>query len=145
MIIVLNFGGQTAHLIARRVRDLGAYSEVLPCDISLAEIGKLKPSGIILSGGPSSVYEHNAPTVNKRILDLGIPVMGICYGEQLIGKLVGGTVLGGRLKEFGSKTLNVKKEGRLLKGLSKHEQVWMSHGDLVDSLPKDYEVLASTD
>ncbi|MBI2558419.1 glutamine-hydrolyzing GMP synthase [Candidatus Woesearchaeota archaeon] len=145
MILILNFGGQTCHLIARRVRDLGVYSEIVPCDISLKEIGRYKPEGIILSGGPASVYEHNAPTMEKKILDLGIPVLGICYGLQLIAKFCGGDVLGGKLKEFGSKTLNVKKNGKLLRGLSKKEQVWMSHGDLVGKLPADFEVLASTD
>lgn len=145
MILVLNFGAQYAHLIARRVRELGVYSEILPCDTSLREIGKLKPDGIILSGGPASVYEHNAPTMDRKILDLGIPILGICYGLQLIGKFVGGEVLAGKLKEFGSRELIVKKNGKLLKGLSKKEQVWMSHGDLVTDLPRDFEVLASTD
>ncbi len=145
MILVLNFGGQYCHLIARRVRDLGVYSEILPCDVSLKKIGELKPDGIILSGGPASVYEHNAPTMDGKILRLGIPVLGICYGLQLMGKFVGGTVQGGKLKEFGSKDLHVKKNGKLLKGLLKTEQVWMSHGDLVSELPKDFEILASTD
>ncbi len=145
MILVLNFGGQYCHLIARRVRDFGVYSEILPCDASLRQIGKLKPDGIILSGGPASVYEHNAPTMDRKILDLGIPILGICYGLQLIGKFVGGEVLAGKLKEFGKKELHVKKHGKLLKGLSKKEQVWMSHGDLVAKLPKEFEVLASTD
>ena len=145
MILVLNFGGQYCNLIARRVRDMGVYSEILPCDVSLRQIGKLKPDGIILSGGPASVYEHNAPTMDKKILDLGIPVLGICYGLQLIGKFVGGEVLAGKLKEFGKKTLHVKQHGKLLKGISKKEQVWMSHGDLITKLPKDFEILASTD
>ncbi|MDP3765132.1 MAG: glutamine-hydrolyzing GMP synthase, partial [Nanoarchaeota archaeon] len=101
--------------------------------------------GIILSGGPASVYEHNVPTMDKKILDLGIPILGICYGLQLIGKFVGGEVLAGKLKEFGKKELHVKKHGKLLKGLSKKEQVWMSHGDLVTELPKDFDILASTD
>ena len=145
MILVLNFGGQYVHLIARRIREFGVYSEILPCDLSLKEIGKFKPDGIILSGGPASVYEHNVPTMDRKILDLGIPILGICYGLQLIAKFAHGEVLGGKLKEFGKKTLNVKKNGRLLKGLNKKEQVWMSHGDLVERLPKDFEVLASTD
>ena len=145
MILVLNFGGQYCHLIARRVRDFGVYSEILPCDALLRQIGKLKPDGIILSGGPASVYEHNSPSMDRKILDLGIPVLGICYGEQLIGKFVNGIVLGGKLKEFGKKFLYVKKTGKLLKGLSKKEQVWMNHGDLVTKLPKDFDVLASTD
>src|SRR3989344_715860 len=145
MILVLNFGGQYSHLIARRVREFGVYSEILPCDISLKEIGKLKPDGIILSGGPASVYEHNAPAMERKILDLGIPILGICYGLQLIARLVGGEVLGGKLKEFGKKTLYVKKNGKLLKGLQKKEQVWMSHGDLVARLPDGFEILAGTD
>jgi len=145
MILVLNFGGQYTNLIARRVRDLGVYSEVKPCDTPLREIGKLNPDGIILSGGPASVYEHNAPIMDRKVLDLGIPVLGICYGHQLIGKFVNGTVLAGNLKEFGKKVLEVKKSGRLLKGLSRREQIWMSHGDLVEKLPKDFDMLASTD
>lgn len=145
MILVLNFGGQTCHLIARRVRDFGVYSEILPCDVSMKQIGKLKPDGIILSGGPSSVYEHDAPMMDKKILDLGIPILGICYGLQLIGKFVGGEVLGGKSKEFGKKMLHVKRNGKLLRDLSKKEIVWMSHGDLVAELPKDFDVLASTD
>jgi len=145
MIIILNFGGQTCHLIARRVRDFGVYSEILPFDAPLTKIGKLKPDGIILSGGPASVYEHNAPLMDKKILSLGIPILGICYGLQLIGKFAGGAVLGGKLKEFGKKILYVKKNGKLLKGLLKKEQVWMSHGDLVADLPGGFDVLASTD
>lgn len=145
MILVLNFGGQYCHLIARRVRDFGVYSEILPCDISAKEIKKLNPDGIILSGGPSSVYDKNAPLIDKAILNLGIPILGICYGQQLLGKFVGGKVLGWKLKEYGKKRLNVKKQGMLLKGLSKKEQVWMSHGDLVAKLPNGFDVLASTD
>ena len=145
MILVLNFGGQYSHLIARRVRELGVYSEILPCDVSLKEIGKLKPDGIILSGGPASVYEHNSPAMDRKVLGLGIPVLGICYGLQLIAKFAGGEVLAGKLKEFGSRELNVRKNGNLLKGLSKKEQIWMNHGDLVAKLPKDFEILASTD
>ena len=145
MILILNFGGQTCHLIARRIRDLGVYSEILLCDVSLKEIAKLKPQGIILSGGPASVYKENAPTMDKKILNFGIPILGICYGLQLIGKFVGGEVLAGELKEFGKKVLHIKKQGKILKGLSKEEQVWMSHGDLVINLPSDFEILASTD
>ena len=144
MIVVLNFGGQYVHLIARRVRDLGVYSEILHCDVSVDEIKKINPSGIILSGGPSSVYEKDAPTINPEILDLGIPVLGICYGLQLIAYLKNGKVLSGKLKEYGKKILNVKKNGKLLKNLGKKEQIWMSHGDLIAQLPKDFEVLAST-
>ena len=148
MIAVLNFGGQTCHLIARRVRELGVYSEVLPFDVSPEKVMELKPDGIILSGGPSSVYEKDAPIIKKEILELGIPVLGICYGLRLIAKILGGNVEKGNLKEFGKKEITVEKNGLLLKGLNglnKKEQVWMSHGDLVTSLPKDFDILASTD
>ncbi len=145
MIVVLNFGGQTCHLIARRVRELGVYSEVLPYDISTEKLKELNPDGIILSGGPSSVYEKDAPSINKEILETGIPILGICYGLQLIAKLSDGDVIQGKLKEFGKTRLKVNKSGRLLKGLSDDEQIWMSHGDLVNSLPKDFDVLASTE
>src|SRR3989344_4145893 len=145
MILVINFGGQYAHLIARRVRELGVKSEIAPFDISASEIRKLNPSGIILSGGPSSVYEGGAPLPDKKILELGIPVLGICYGLQLIAKFEGGKVLGGQMKEFGKKTLKVSKTGSLLKGLSKKEKIWMSHGDLVAEMPKGFAVLGSTD
>ena len=144
MIIVINFGGQYTHLIARRVRDLGVYSEILPCDVSLNAVKKLRPKGIILSGGPSSVYEENAPSINRKILDLGIPVLGICYGLQLIARLNNGEVIGGKLKEFGKKTLIINQHGRLLHGLNKREQIWMSHGDLVAKLPNEFKILAHT-
>ena len=144
MIVVINFGGQYFHLIARRVRDLGVYSEIVPHNVSLDKIKKLKPSGIILSGGPSSVYEKDSPKLDKKIFDLGIPVLGICYGLQLMGKHFG-KVLPGKLKEYGKKYITIKKNGSLLKKLNKKEQVWMSHGDLVKSFPKDFEILATTD
>jgi GMP synthase (glutamine-hydrolysing) len=143
-ILVINFGSQVVHLIARRIRELGVYSEIKPFDISVNEIKRLKPKGIILSGGPASVYEKNSPLLDKKIFSLGIPVLGICYGLQLIGKEYG-KVLPGKLKEFGKKSLSVKNNGKLLRGLNKKEQIWMSHGDLVASLPKDFEVLGKTD
>lgn len=143
-IIVINFGSQVAHLINRRVRELGVFSELVPYDVSASKIKKLKPKGIILSGGPASVYSKNSPLLDKKIFSLGIPVLGICYGLQLIGKMYG-KVLPGKLKEYGKKYLNVKKQGNLLKKLNAKEQIWMSHGDLVSALPKDFEVLAKTD
>ena len=144
MIAVINFGGQTCHLIARRVRELGVYSEIFPHDVSADKVKKANPSGIILSGGPSSVYEQDSPQVDKRLLSLGVPVLGICYGLQLIAHYSNGKVEPGKLKEYGKQMLSVKKQGTLLKGLSKKEQIWMSHGDLVTNLPKDFGILAST-
>lgn len=143
-IIVINFGAQYCHLIARRVRDLGVYSEIEPYDITASEVKKLRPKGIILSGGPNSVYEKGVPLPDKKIFGLGIPILGICYGLQLIGKYYG-KVSPNKLKEYGKKTLFVKDNGILLKKLNKKEKVWMSHGDLVSSLPKDFKILAKTD
>jgi len=143
-ILVINFGSQVVHLIARRVRELGVYSEIKPYDINANEIKRLNPKGIILSGGPSSVYDANSPLLDKKIFSLGIPILGICYGLQLIGREYG-KVLPGKLKEYGKKHLLVKNNGKLLKKLSKKEQIWMSHGDLVTKLPKDFKILAKTD
>jgi len=142
-IIVINFGSQVAHLINRRIRDIGVFSDMVPYNITAGKIKKLNPRGIILSGGPSSVYGKNVPKIDNKIFDLGVPILGICYGMQLIGKKYG-RVLAGKLKEYGKKQINVKKSGKLLKGLKKKEQVWMSHGDLVKNL-SGFEVLAATD
>ena len=145
MLLVINFGGQYCHLISRRIRDLGVYSEIVPYDVSIEKIKKLKPAGIILSGGPSSVYEKNAPLSKKEILGLGIPVLGICYGQQLIGKQLGGKVIPNQIKEFGKKILKIKNKNKLFIGLKDKETVWMSHGDAVEELPDGFITLASTD
>jgi GMP synthase (glutamine-hydrolysing) len=142
MIIVINFGSQVAHLIARRVRDLGVYSEIVASDTSASKLKKMNPSGIILSGGPSSVYEKDAPLVDEKIFDLGIPVLGICYGLQLMGKAFG-KVEAHQIKEYGKAMLKVKGNGKLLNGLGKEEQVWMSHGDAITSM-KGFDILGST-
>ena len=143
-IIIINFGSQYIHLIARRVRDLGVYSEIKPYDITASEIRKLNPSGIILSGGPGSVNDKNNPHLDKEILQLGIPILGICYGHQLIGHHFG-KVHPGKSKEYGNRTLHIKENRTLLKNLDKKEQIWMSHGDIVGKLPNDFETLAKTD
>lgn len=144
MILVMNFGGQYTHLIARRIRDLGVYSKIISHDAKINEINKLNPDGIILSGGPLSVYDKNAPKFDKKIFNLDIPILGICYGLQLIGKYFGKTKPS-KLKEYGKKYLKIIKQGILLKKLSKKEQVWMSHGDLVEKLPENFKILAGTD
>ncbi len=143
MLIVINFGSQFAHLLARRVRDLGVYSEILPFDISAKKIKELKPDGIILSGGPASVYEKGAPLLDEKIFDMGIPILGVCYGLQLIGKKFG-MVENHQIKEFGKTKLHVKKPGKILRKFGKEEQVWMSHGDVITEL-KGFDILASTD
>ena len=143
-ILVLDFGGQYCHLIARRIRELGVYSEILPYNASLEKIIMMEPKGIILSGGPSSVYGKGAPKMNKKILELGIPILGICYGQQLISYLLKGKVLPNKMKEYGKQVVSIKNTKTLLNGLKGKEQVWMSHGDLVKDLPKGFIALAST-
>jgi GMP synthase (glutamine-hydrolysing) len=138
-MLIINFGGQYAHLIARRIRDLGVYSEVIPYTrASLEEIMAKRPSGLILSGGPSSVYVPGSPSIDPRILDLGIPILGICYGFQLIAKIMGGEVRRGE-GEFGPTRVRVIQEDELLSGWNA-DIVWMSHSDYVSNLPEDFIV-----
>ncbi len=143
MILVFDFGGQYVHLIARRIRALGTYAEIVLPTITPEGVKKLKPDGIILSGGPRSVYEKDAFTIDKRILEMGIPVLGICYGHQLIAHLLGGKVEKAS-KEYGKETLSAG-ESRILKGLGKREQVWASHGDSVIKAPPGFDVVGETE
>ncbi|HEY4474158.1 MAG TPA: glutamine-hydrolyzing GMP synthase [Candidatus Paceibacterota bacterium] len=144
MIVVLNFGSQFAHLIARRVRDFGVKAEILPFDASAEAIQKLNPAGIILSGGPTGVDEKNAPLPFKEIFELGVPILGICYGLQLMGHMLGGRVEHGARREFGKETLSISKKDLIFKGLSAKEIVWFSHGDEVTVLPTGFVKTAST-
>ncbi|PIR91627.1 glutamine-hydrolyzing GMP synthase, partial [bacterium (Candidatus Gribaldobacteria) CG10_big_fil_rev_8_21_14_0_10_41_12] len=144
-IIVLDFGGQYCHLIARRIRDLGVYSEILPCNTSQEELLKISDlKGMIFSGGAASVYDADSPKCAKEILDLGIPILGVCYGHQLIAFLQGGEVASGQAGEYGLTELNIKKESFLLAGLRNIEQVWMNHKDIVKNLTAAYSVVAET-
>ncbi len=143
VIAILDFGSQYASLIARRIRELGVYSEVFPHDVSIEKLKVSSPVGIILSGGPSSVYDDDSPKFSREILELGVPVLGICYGHQLIASTIGGIVRKGS-PEYGSEEIRILRNGSILKGLDIREQVWMSHGDSVVSLPDDFEVLASS-
>ncbi len=147
-MVVLDFGGQYCHLIGRRIRERGVYSEVVPPDITAKEVEglnkKFNIKGLILSGGPSSVYEPNAPRINPEILDMNIPVLGLCYGHQLIAQIVKGKVEPAVCKEYGIAEVSVDKPVGLLHGLGKKETVWMSHGDTVLELPSDFETLAHT-
>jgi len=148
-ILVLDFGGQYCHLIARRIREHNVYSEIVSHDISPKEVDALKErfniKGMILSGGPQSVYEENAPKINIAILETGIPVLGLCYGHQLIAQIYGGNVKRAKKKEYGVTYATLIKPNDILKGLGKEEKVWMSHGDTVYSVSKDFEVLAYTE
>jgi GMP synthase (glutamine-hydrolysing) len=145
MIVVLNFGSQFAHLVGRRVRDMGVRAEVVPFDISASELALLHPSGIIFSGGPASVLEKGSPRPDKKIFDLGIPILGICYGHQVMAHMLGGKVRKGGRREFGKEMLSIKKRTGLFKGLGAKETVWFSHGDQVVKLPPGFAATASTD
>jgi GMP synthase (glutamine-hydrolysing) len=148
-ILVLDFGGQYCHLIGRRVREHNVYSEIVPHNITPQELDALKEKfnirGLIMSGGPASVYEKDAPKCNAALLDLGLPVLGLCYGHHLIAQMAGGKVEPARHREYGIATAIIDHSVGVLKGLGKRERVWMSHGDTVFALPKNYQVLAHSD
>ena len=144
-VLVLDFGGQHNQLIARRIRELSVYSEMVPFDISYQGIVAKKPCGIILSGGPSSVYEEDAPQCDPRIFNMGIPVLAIGYGMQLMTRCLGGEIKPGQPREHGSILLHVKQDSPLFADLEKDSQVWMSHVDAIHSLPQGFQVLAQTD
>lgn len=143
-VLVVDFGAQYAQLIARRVREAQVYSEVVPSRLSAAEILDMKPSAIILSGGPSSVYENGAPTVDRLLFEADVPVLGICYGFQAMAHALGGKVEKTGLSEYGRTLVKASSPGQLLAGLPDHFNVWMSHGDSVVEAPEDFEVLASS-
>ena len=143
-VIVLDFGAQYGQLIARRVRDLGVYSEIVPCDEEAAKIAALKPSAIILSGGPASVYADDAPKIDPGVLELGVPILGFCYGHQTIAVELGGTVGHTEKGEYGAAALHVAG-GALFEGTPANQTVWMSHRDAVTEEPAGFTVTASTD
>ncbi len=143
-IVVLDFGGQYNQLIARRIRDLGVYSVLLPFNSSIEKIQAHEPKGIIFSGGPASVYETNAPQVDSNVFDLGIPILGICYGMQLMAKQLGGQVEPAHAREYGKADVTFESSAVLVKGLSAEQTVWMSHTDHVTDLPVGFKVSAST-
>ncbi|MFL5822588.1 MAG: glutamine-hydrolyzing GMP synthase [Solirubrobacteraceae bacterium] len=143
-IVVLDYGGQYSQLIARRVRECGVFSELLPHHVGAAEVDRRRPRGIILSGGPASVYADGAPPLDPELLKLGIPVLGICYGMQLLARELGGNVQGAEVGEFGRSELSVHDQGRLLAGTPEEQTCWMSHRDTVFSAPPGFTALASS-
>lgn len=148
MIILIDFGGQTAHLIFRRIRELGVECKIIIPEQSLEKVNQLKPKGIIFSGGPDDVFEKDAPTVDPNIFNLSIPILGICYGHQLIGYLLKGEVKEGTKKEFGPAILELNEkaeDSKLLKGVSQNSAIWMNHGDEVLSIPDSFISLAKTE
>ncbi|MEW6638826.1 MAG: glutamine-hydrolyzing GMP synthase, partial [Actinomycetota bacterium] len=144
MILVLDFGGQYAQLIARRVREARVYSELIPYDTPVEEIRAKDPEGIILSGGPNSVYEEDAPQVDAELFSLGVPMLGICYGMQLMALVLGGEVGAVQIREYGRSDLRVKDHGGLFAGTADEQKVWTSHGDAVFAAPEGFEVTAET-
>jgi GMP synthase (glutamine-hydrolysing) len=143
-VVVLDYGGQYSQLIARRVRECGVFSELLPHHVDVEEIRRRAPKGLILSGGPASVYADGAPRLDPELLELGIPVLGICYGMQLLARELGGRVEGAEVGEFGRSELTVHDGGRLLAGLPRDQTCWMSHRDTVYEAPPGFAALASS-
>ncbi|MFO7768407.1 MAG: glutamine-hydrolyzing GMP synthase [bacterium] len=141
-VAVLDFGGQYTHLIANRIRRLGVYSEILPPDAREEDLEGAV--GIILSGGPSSVYDASQPPFNAELFEQEVPMLGLCYGHQLLAQQMGGQVVRGEVREYGAAAMEVEKGGGLLEGLEDREQVWMSHGDQVVELPEGFQVLGRT-
>jgi GMP synthase (glutamine-hydrolyzing), C-terminal domain or B subunit/GMP synthase (glutamine-hydrolyzing), N-terminal domain or A subunit len=145
-ILVLDFGSQYNQLIARRIRGMGVYSELKPHDIPVTELREDKDlKGIVFSGGPNSVYEENAFTVDKEIFELGVPILGICYGMQLMSHLLGGEVKGSEIREYGGKEIEINTDSPLFKDLPEKQTVWMSHGDQVAKMPSGFEKIASSE
>lgn len=145
MIIVIDFGSQFNQLIARRVRENNVYCQVEPADIHLDKLKELAPTGIILSGGPSSIYEENSPTIDAGIFDLGVPILGICYGMHYMVHTLGGTIKQASKKEYGFAELRINPGNPLFKEMDDSFQCWMSHGDSAKALPQGFEITAQTD
>jgi GMP synthase (glutamine-hydrolysing) len=143
-VVVLDYGGQYSQLIARRVRECGVFSELLPHHVGAVEVARRRPKGVILSGGPASVYAEGAPPLERELLELGIPVLGICYGMQLIALALGGRVEGAEVGEFGRSQLTVTQPGRLLAGTPADQTCWMSHRDTVFAPPPGFTALAAS-
>ena len=144
-VAVLDFGAQYGQLIARRVRDLKVYSEIVPCDVSADELAAMAPSALILSGGPASVYAPDAPQVDPGIYELGVPVLGFCYGHQVSAVTLGGAVGHSEVGEYGKATIRRSGESQLLDGTPQEQVVWMSHRDAVSEVPEGFVVTASTE
>src|SRR6266705_2882602 len=144
-VLVVDFGAQYAQLIARRVREAHVYSEIVPFDAPPAEIAARSPAGLILSGGPASVYEPGAPAVDPGLFALGTPVLGICYGQQAMAQALGGRVERTGVREYGRTLLRVEEPGVLLPDLPATDTVWMSHSDTVVREPDGFTVTARTD
>ena len=144
MIIVLDFGGQYNQLIARRVRECNVYAEVHPYTLSLDKIKEMNPKGIIFTGGPNSVYGEDSPRYQKKIFELGIPILGICYGSQLMAYMLGGTVETAPVSEYGRTEVEVDNSSAIFKGVKEQTICWMSHTDYISEAPEGFKVVAKT-
>ena len=133
-IVVLDFGGQFTQLIARRIREQHVFSAILPCTATIAQIRKYEPAGVVLSGGPNSVYDPDAPHCDPDVLSLGVPVLGICYGLQWMMHTLGGSVERAERREYGRAELQVKNGSPLFTGIPRNLRIWNSHGDHVQAL-----------
>lgn len=143
-IVVLDFGSQYSHLICRRIREFSVYAELVPFNISYEELQKHNPKGMIFSGGPSSVYNSNAPVPENRIFDMNLPLLGICYGHQLIVNKYGGKIKRAN-KEYGSSLLTIDNDKDLLSGVGESVRVWMSHGDEAEEIPPEFQIIGHTE
>ncbi len=147
-ILILDFGSQYTQLIARRVREAKVYCEIFPFNAGLEKIRAFKPKGLVLSGGPSSVYDHGAPLIDKSLIEIGVPALGICYGMQLITHIMGGVVAKSQKREYGRAELSIHKEEGLFAGVgggARKTIVWMSHGDRIERMPSGFTAIAHTD
>lgn len=144
LVLIIDFGGQYNQLIARRVRECNVYCEVHPYNISLEKIKEMNPKGIIFTGGPNSVYDKNSPLCDKTIFELGIPILGICYGSQLMAHLLGGKVSTAPVSEYGKTKVSIDTESKLFKDVNKSTICWMSHTDYIEKAPEGFKIIANT-
>ena len=144
LVLVIDFGGQYNQLIARRVRECNVYCEVHPHNLSIEKIKEMNPKGIIFTGGPNSVYGEDSPLCDKEIFELGIPVLGICYGSQLMSHMLGGSVATAPVSEYGKTEVAVDVESKLFEGVSPSTICWMSHTDYIENAPEDFKIIATT-
>ena len=147
LVLILDFGAQYTQLIARRIREQHVYCEIHPCTLPFEKVRELAPRGIVLSGGPASTLEPGSPTVDPRVFELGVPVLGICYGMQLMCRLLGGTVEKSQHREYGPAVIAVQRAVGVFKAFTAADKtnVWMSHGDRVTALPNGFVTLAQSD
>ena len=144
LVLVIDFGGQYNQLIARRVRENGVYCEIVPYDYTIEQIKSKNPLGIIFTGGPNSVYGEGAPKIDKSIFELKVPILGICYGQQLIAHTLGGEVKSPEVREYGKTKVDLDDACILFEGIEKTEECWMSHTDFVSTAPTGFKIVATT-